>query len=348
MANRVHLWLRGQTWWIGYTLNDGTRIRRSLKTRSENKAERERARLEYLLRCDRLEETNGPERISMEVFLELYEGHLRSRKTKKSLQNDLSYLRGFLKSHGFRFLDEISTRHINAFLARRGNEDRVAPRTLNRTREVLHTMCAFALDQGYLETNPVTKIKRFREPEPEIVFLSSKEIVELLDVLSGDILQPLVATLIFAGLRRGEVCWLTWEDVELGRDPPMLHIRGKTMNGMFWQPKTKKSRRIPISSRLRPFLRNLHRNANGVPWVHPSPKGFRWDEDNLTERFRRTMKRHGLPWRIMDLRHTFASQLAANNVPFEKIALLMGNSPEIVRKHYARLIPEDLRKEVEF
>ena len=55
-----------------------------------------------------------------------------------------------------------------------------------------------------------------------------------------------------------------------------------------------------------------------------------------------------MPWRLCDFRHTFGSHLAQKGVSLYKIATLMGNSPEICRKHYARLIPEELRDEVEF
>lgn len=46
--------------------------------------------------------------------------------------------------------------------------------------------------------------------------------------------------------------------------------------------------------------------------------------------------------------HTFGSQLAQNGVSLYKISALMGNSPEICRRHYASLLPDAMRAEVEF
>lgn len=60
------------------------------------------------------------------------------------------------------------------------------------------------------------------------------------------------------------------------------------------------------------------------------------------------MRRAGLPWTFLDLRHTFGSQLAKNDVSLIKIAQLMGNSPEIARRHYIQLVPEDMLADVEF
>jgi len=42
----------------------------------------------------------------------------------------------------------------------------------------------------------------------------------------------------------------------------------------------------------------------------------------------------------LDYRHTFGSQLAMRRESLLKIATLMGNSPEICRRHYAALLTE--------
>ena len=50
----------------------------------------------------------------------------------------------------------------------------------------------------------------------------------------------------------------------------------------------------------------------------------------------------------MDFRHTFGSYLAMKGDSLYTIRELMGNSPEICRRHYAALIPEQMRDTVEF
>ena len=50
----------------------------------------------------------------------------------------------------------------------------------------------------------------------------------------------------------------------------------------------------------------------------------------------------------LDFRHTFGSQLAQKGESLYKIAELMGNSPEICRRHYAALMPEKMHDVVEF
>ena len=54
------------------------------------------------------------------------------------------------------------------------------------------------------------------------------------------------------------------------------------------------------------------------------------------------------PWSCLDFRHTFGSHLAQKGESLYKIAELMGNSPEICRRHYAALLPEKMHDTVEF
>ena len=87
---------------------------------------------------------------------------------------------------------------------------------------------------------------------------------------------------------------------------------------------------------------------NGVPWLFGSPEGCRWDPDNLSRAFREVLTAAGLPWNLLQLRHTFGSQLARKGVSLLRITKLMGNSPVIASKHYINLVPEEMADEVVF
>jgi integrase len=58
----------------------------------------------------------------------------------------------------------------------------------------------------------------------------------------------MVATYIYAGLRREAALWLTTDDVDFERR--LILVRAKTIDGEFWQPKTRKNRVVPISDAL--------------------------------------------------------------------------------------------------
>jgi integrase len=127
----------------------------------------------------------------------------------------------------------------------------------------------------------------------------------------------------------------------------MIEVRRKTVNGESWQPKTRRNRRVSISSPLRSYLEAC-RPASGSPWFFPSPTGKRCEPDNLSQDLRAINEKNGLPWSRLDFRHTFGTHLAQKGESLYKIAELLGNSPEICRRHYAALTPEEMRDTVEF
>ncbi len=158
-------------------------------------------------------------------------------------------------------------------------------------------------------------------------------------------LKAMVATFIYAGLRREEGLWLTVDDVDL--DKRLIYVRAKLINGEHWQPKTKRNRVVPISGALHEIL-VAYSPQRSEPWFFPSTRGKRWDADNFSQDLREINRSHGLSWSCLDFRHTFGSHLAQKGESLYKIAELMGNSPEICRRHYAALMPEKMHDVVEF
>jgi integrase len=104
---------------------------------------------------------------------------------------------------------------------------------------------------------------------------------------------------------------------------------------------------VPNSSALYEIL-TTYSPQRSEPWFFPSPRGRRWDADNFSQELREINRSHGLKWSCLDFRHTFGSQLAQKGESLYKIAELMGNSPEVCRKHYAALMPEKMHDVVEF
>ncbi len=79
-----------------------------------------------------------------------------------------------------------------------------------------------------------------------------KQIDRQLRVLAEHpVIQAMAATYIYAGLRREEALWLTPDDVDLKAG--MIRVRQKVVNGESWRRKTRRNRRVPISSTLRSY-----------------------------------------------------------------------------------------------
>jgi integrase len=250
--------------------------------------------------------------------------------------------------------EAITTAQISAFISGRMTNRGLAPKTGNRLRDTLSALFTWAMKQRGLrmpgDKNPVAAVTKYKESAPEIRFLTLKQIDEQLDALAENVqLQAMTATLIFAGLRREELLWLTPDDLDLTAGTfGLLRVRAKTLEGESWQPKTKRNRAVPVSSRLRHFLDKWRIKHAGAAWLFPSPAGRRWDCDNFSSDLRAANEKAKLPWGCLDFRHTFGSQLAMKGESLYKISALMGNSPDICRRHYAALLPEALTDSVEF
>lgn len=352
----VSLFRRNERWWARYHLN-GRVFRVSLQTSNKKVAEEARLDLEVNLRrgppiaAPNLAPAPAPIApptpvVTIQAFVDEHRDYSLSIKRPKTHATDTGRLKEFLDSLDVKELALVTTSHVSRFLTRKTLKDKISPTTVLRYRETLHAFFEYGKRLGYVAFNPVSAVPRPRIPDRDVRFLRLEDIDKLLDIVAGDRIAPLVATLIFAGLRREEACWLTWSDLDLGGKTPALRVRAKTVDGVSWMPKTKRNRTVPISSRLLTVLRDAPRSH--ATWVFASPQGHRWDPDNLSAHFRTLMKRSELSWNFLELRHTFGSQLASKGVSLLKIANLMGNSPVIAQRHYIRLMPEEMHLDVEF
>ena len=356
------LYQRNGVWYVSY-YQDGKRIQESTGTGSQRMAEdlRRLRDAEGLtdfgdVERDVFRALRDPQRraaivaaigtaavVPVDRAVAEYLSHSASYKRPKTIANDRGRLGDFVRSAEIRVLSEVTTKSVCDYLARRAAE--VSATTLLRTREVLHAFFEWAKERmGYVMTNPVSKVPRPRPSEQDIDYLRPEHILIAIGAVRGDLIEGTVAIATYGGLRREEVCWLTWDDVDLVH--LLIRIRSKKIDGVAWTPKTKRNRVVPISRQLHPFL--LAQRMKHPIWVFPSPHGARWNPDNLSSRLRDLMSRAGKDWGFLTFRHTFGSLLAQKGLSFDKIADFMGNSALVVKKHYAALRPERGHLEVEF
>jgi integrase len=351
----------------------------ALSTENERIARAKLKQLEYDLALGELRQAS---RLPLVSVLQAYSQRLKGIRTYKSWKTDMGRLRVLFgpicdaliirppgspsaSRQGRPMADKYAGRHlqvelleylspelINRFFSARVHKDQWSPKTSNDFRQVLHQLFVFATkhfgfcarDRRY--PNPAKSLDRRKEPAAEIRFLSLEQIEEQLRVLEAKpVIRTMVAVCIYAGLRREETIRLTRQDVDLKER--LLRVRAKTVDGDAWQPKPRRNRVVPISDALLAILQQYDPKAGAV-WYFPSPTDQRWDPDNFSQDLRKVNRDRGLEWGALDYRHTFGSHLAMKGESLYKISALMGNSPEICRRHYAALIPEKMRDTVEF
>jgi len=376
-------WKNGPAWYIQYYL--GNQQRRIRASNNYQIAKEKLRRFEAARAAG--DDLPLATRTSIPEIVAAYVQHIRQVKTAKSAQTDIYYLRDMfgpvcdeLKINSRKpsakakkkpakpgvdprtkapvieadcmeaIRTAVITTFISAQVARRG----LAPKTANRYREILMRLFNWAMEQKNVrmpnDKNPAAKVERYKEPAPTIRFLTLKQIAEQIDGLADQVkFQAMAATLIYAGLRREELLWLTPDDIDWSAGTfGLIRVRAKTIDDEFWQPKTKVNRAVPISSSLRHYLDKWKLKSGKGAWLFPNSANGRYDPDNFSSDLRVLNETKGLHWTCLDYRHTFGSQLAMKGESLYKISKLMGNSPEICRRHYAALIPEEMGDSVEF
>jgi integrase len=329
-----------------------------------------------------------PTKTPLPQILDKYVDYISAKKRAKSVQTDVYYLRGMFGPIGRKLeitslkrsqkakrpkvpkksgdgrknmprievkcLEEITTAQISEFVTEIVRIKGLAAKTANHNIKILRRLFNWAMEEGGVklpeDKNPANKVQLYKEKASDITFLTQKQITEQLEVLADHVqYQIMVAMLIYAGLRREELLWLTISDVDLNAGQNgMIRVRAKTIEDQSWDPKTGINRAVPISKALRAYLENYNVCPSVGNWYFPSPKGKRYDPDNFSSELRAINSENGLKWSCLDYRHTFGSQLAKAGQSLYKISKLMGNSPEICRKHYAALMPEEMFDVVEF
>jgi integrase len=223
-----------------------------------------------------------------------------------------------------------------------------SPSTVNRYLTLLSGIFSMACKNGIIESNPVSKVKLLKEPEPRGRYLNQygqDEEERLLNSLavSGEYMVAFTSLDMETGMRLGELLLARWEDVNmLARE---IYVRF-TKNG--------KSRTLPLTNRAVQLLTNLRQDARLDELIFDPERTGRRRRQTMVV-FEKAVDEAGLDdFTFHDLRRTFATRLRAAGVHEYDIADLLGHSTtpgdtraSSVTRGYARAVPQRLRDAVE-
>lgn len=189
-----------------------------------------------------------------------------------------------------------------------------SPQTINRRLAVVRRILNMAYKEWEWIDRPLgDKVKLLSEKGyARELYLSKDEVRALVDLIEDENIRNLVLVAAFTGLRQGELRGLTRDNWQ----PPYIILGSKT--------KSKKPRTIPV-------ITELHEVMDAVNFAVSE-----WEIRKHFEAARDAMKRPDI--RFHDLRHTFASWLAADpKIPLTLIRDILGHSSLIVTDKYAHL-----------
>ena len=260
------------------------------------------------------------------------------------------------------------TRHANFWIERLGHlklnkltraalvevRDELAkdkgPSTVNRYLAVISHACTLAeREWEWMESNPVRKVGRLKEPQGRVRYLSDHERKRLLKATQESAhphLKVIVLIALTSGARRNEILDLCWKDVDLKKNMAVLE---NTKNGerrsltlvpqvIMELKKLKKVRRID-DDRIFVDPRSEEKKTVGY---HRSGY-FYFEKAWRAAREKAKLK----DFRFHDLRHSCASYLAMNGATTAEIAAVLGHKTLAMVKRYSHLSDEHVRDVVE-
>ncbi len=221
------------------------------------------------------------------------------------------------------------------------------PQTVNYEVGVLRSAFIWAQDRGLLGAVPTHKVKNLRpKPKRQARLLSVQECEDLLNKakeIAGQDERFRVFSLAFGfllntGLRSGELCNLTWEDVDL--ESGVIEIRPKE----GWTPKSY-SREFFLNQTCLDLLESIE---NRVGYIFKAHTGRQLSTDDLRRALIRLAKLTGIQGltRVHDLRHTFSSLMQMNGVDRGTVATILGHRDLSTTLIYTHQSAEHLKKSI--
>ncbi len=215
------------------------------------------------------------------------------------------------------------------------------PSTIRNALMPVRVIYRRALEDGDVAVNPCTGLRLPATRGRRDRIVSPEKAAELLRVLpDGD--KPLWALALFAGLRRGEIMALRWEDVDLAAGVIRVERSWDAQGRVFVEPKSRAGRRkVPIAGVLRDILVERKMNASGELVVGRRGGTRPFNDTTVAQRASKAWRRAGLePITLHEARHTFASLMIAAGVNAKALATYMGHaSVTITYDRYGHLMP---------
>jgi integrase len=228
--------------------------------------------------------------------------------------------------------------------------------SINKAIDGLQWVLSMAVEYEHIDRNPATgRRRRLKVTKRAPVHLDSVEqITTLLEAareLDRDChfhttdRRPMIATLLFAGLRANELCALSWRDVDLANG--RIHIgRSKTHAGL------REIHLLPVLRDELAMQKTRAESAEPDAPVFPTSSGGRRDKDNLRNRILASAAKRAdqlleergqlpLPKGLTPhkLRHTFASILIATGEdPASVMAQLGHTDPKFTLRVYTHMM----------
>jgi integrase len=306
-----------------------------------------------LRRTKRVGEFVAPKRApSLADFVAHYVSWLQqiNKKSWKTVQQEKSALKGWVKFMGELRLSQITKQHINSYmLERKQQQSDICNRTLNLDVLILSNCLKFAREEGYFHHRlPTEGWKRFEYRAPKRELVTKEQIDRLCAVAlekqadgaprfrNGELFVDYIRFMQYSGARKTSALATLWEDVSFERR--QVHLRKTKYD--------KKDVVVDFNPELEALLKDVHaRRLPDSESMFPSPRndGAGGSLTSLQKTLEEVRNAAGLPnFTFHLLRHYFISWCVMSGVDILTIARWVGHGDGglLIGKVYSHLSSE--------
>jgi integrase/recombinase XerC len=321
-------------WADGY--ENGRRVyRQSLGTRDLARARKEVVALES---ADNKRYKHVDD--ATEAFLDHCKNQGLKHSSIRKYRNVLRKLKKFYEEERIDAVGDLAVEQLDAFRSGRA----LKPLTAMKELQALRTFFGFCLDRKWTTENVARRIKSPRNIKPnDVVPFTAQEVGAILNACGGvgrgvyerARTKAMVLTPRYTALRIGDVAMLARDRISKDGDRWRIFLRTEKNGQAIFLP-------VPPDMKTAldavPIPRGTVGESRYFFWSgSSSEKALKAVADRS---LRTVFKASGVPnAHAHRFRHTLATELLGRGASFEEVADVLGNSPEIVRKHYAKWSP---------
>ena len=224
-------------------------------------------------------------------------------------------------------LEALNTHAIQSFYndlrKSHGEKKGLSAKTIKCIHSILHEALQQAVAVGYIRFNPSDACELPRVEKKEVKPLDSEAISAFLKVIQGHRFEILYLVTLFTGMRRGEVCGLTWDCIDLDKGTILVNKQLQNVPGepgayRLVSSKNGKGRTITAAPTVVAALKrqkakqSADRLKAGKLWqdegfVFTDEIGHHVSPHSVYHHYKRLVASIGFPEaRFHDLRHSYA------------------------------------------